>query len=138
MNGDNNMDETLKKIKQFHGHLGPYVIIGYKMGEIANKTLGSDPFSKKAIVWTDTQPPQLCIIDGVQMSSGCTFGKGNIQVHQGSLPKACFSNNNGKHIQITLKPSIKKEIDTMVTSENVILFAEKFYRRTDQELFDIS
>jgi len=132
------MNETLKQIERFHGHLGPYAIIGYKMGEIANKTLGSDPFSKKAVVWTGTTPPLSCIIDGLQMSSGCTLGKGNILVHQEGSPKVQLTNNDGKQIEITLKPSIKQEIDTTVTEENIVSFSEKFYRRTDQELFDIS
>ncbi|MCK5258192.1 MAG: formylmethanofuran dehydrogenase subunit E family protein [Thermoplasmatales archaeon] len=132
------MNETLKQIERFHGHLGPYAIIGYKMGEIANKTLGSDPFSKKAVVWTGTTPPLSCIIDGLQMSSGCTLGKGNILVRQEDSPKVQFTNNDGKQIEITLKPAIKQEIDTTVTEENIVSFSEKFYRRTDQELFDIS
>jgi len=132
------MNETLKQIERFHGHLGPYAIIGYKMGEIANKTLGSDPFSKKAVVWTGTTPPLSCIIDGLQMSSGCTLGKGNILVHQEGSPKVQFTNNDGKQIEVTLKPSIKQEIDTTVTEENIVSFSEKFYQRTDQELFDIS
>jgi formylmethanofuran dehydrogenase subunit E len=132
------MNETLRQIERFHGHLGPYAIIGYKMGEIANKKLGSDPFSKKAVVWTGTAPPLSCIIDGLQMSSGCTLGKGNILVHQDDSPKVQFTNKNGKKIEITLKSSIKQEIDTTVTEENIVSFSEKFYRRTDQELFDIS
>lgn len=132
------MNETLREIERFHGHIGPYAIIGYKMGELANKTLGSDPFSKRVVVWTGTTPPLSCIIDGLQMSSGCTLGKGNILVHQKGSPKAQFTGNDGKKIEITLKPSIKDEIDTTVTEENIVSFSEKFYQRTNQELFDIS
>ena len=132
------MNETLRQIERFHGHIGPYAIVGYKMGEIANKMLGADPFSKKAVAWTGTTPPLSCIIDGLQISSGCTMGKGNILVHQESSPKVQFTNNDGKKIKITLKPAIKQEIDTTVTEENIVSFSEKFYQRTDQELFDIS
>lgn len=132
------MNETLKEIKRFHGHIGPYAIIGYKMGELANKTLGSDPFSKRVVVWTGTTPPVSCIIDGLQMSSGCTLGKGNILVHQKGSPKAQFTSDDGEKIEITLKSSIKDEIDTTVTEENIVSFSEKFYQRTNQELFDIS
>ena len=41
-----NMDETLDLIEKFHGHLGPYVVLGYRIGLIANEKLGKDPFSK--------------------------------------------------------------------------------------------
>ena len=132
------MDETLKKIEQFHGHLGPYAIIGYKMGKIANTKLGSDPFSKKVVVWTGTTPPLSCIIDGIQMSSGCTLGKGNISVRHDGIPKAQFTDNNGKKLEIMLKSNIKQEIDTTVTEENIINYSEQLYQRTDQELFNIS
>ena len=74
------MNKTLADLEKFHGHLGPYVIIGFKMGQIANNKLGKDPFCKKAITWTGKNPPVSCIIDGIQLSSGCTLGKGNIIV----------------------------------------------------------
>ena len=100
------MDETLKQIERFHGHLGPYAVIGYKMGEKANKLLGSDPFSKSAVVWAGSTPPMSCIIDGIQLSSGCTLGKGNLSVNSDGLPKARFTNNNGKQIEIVLRSSV--------------------------------
>jgi formylmethanofuran dehydrogenase subunit E len=132
------MNKILRQIEKFHGHIGPYVIIGYKMGEIANKKLGSNPFAKKAIVWTGTSPPLSCIIDGLQISSGCTLGKGNITIHQNNSPKVLFKSEDGKQIKIALKSNIKFEIDTTVTKENILSFSEKFYNRTNQELFDIS
>jgi formylmethanofuran dehydrogenase subunit E len=131
------MDEPFEIIKKFHGHLGPYVIIGYRMGLIANKRLGNDPFSKNAEVWADKKPPGSCIIDGIQISSGCTLGKGNISVKESDAPKAIFSNKKGKQIQIVLKPSVKNEIDTKITDENLLPYSLNIYRRSDAELFNI-
>lgn len=131
------MDITLKQIEQFHGHLGPYVVVGYKMGKIANQILGSDSFSKKAFVWTGTNPPLSCIIDGIQISSGCTLGKGNISVYQKGVPKARFI-SNGRHVEIELKTNIQQEIDTTVTEENIIKYSEQLYNRSNKELFEIS
>jgi formylmethanofuran dehydrogenase subunit E len=131
------MNKILKQIKKFHGHLGPYVVIGYKMGLISNQILGEDSFSKKAEIWTGINPPTSCIIDGIQMSSGCTLGKGNIKVNNYKIVKAVFSNNNGKKIKIFLKDDIKTEIDTRVTEENIIEFSKKIYNKKDDELFNI-
>ena len=133
----NILNETLKQIEQFHGHLGPYAVIGYRMGLIANKKLGSDPFSKKAVVWTGPNPPLSCIVDGIQISSGCTYGKGNISVKDKDIAKAEFLIDNGNKIEITLKSSIRKEIDTKVTEENIIEYSEKMFEKTDEELFAI-
>ena len=132
------MNETLKQIQQFHGHLGPYAVIGFRMGKIANEKLGPDPFSKKAVVWTGTKPPLSCIVDGIQMSSGCTLGKGNLTVKDEGVPKVHFSTDDGKYVEIKLKNLIKNEIDTTVTEDNIVNYSERLFERTDQELFDLS
>jgi len=59
-------------------------------------------------------------------------------VHHDGIPKAQFTDKNGKKLEIMLKSNIKKEIDTTVTEENIINYSEQLYQRTDQELFDIS
>jgi len=131
------MNETLKQIEKFHGHLGPYAVIGYRMGKIANEKLGEDPFSKVAKVYTGTTPPLSCIIDGVQLSSSCTLGKGRITVEDKDQAKAEFTSKNNEKITIFLKPEIRKEIDITITQENIIEYSEKIYNRSNEELFDI-
>jgi len=131
------LNEDLKNIEQFHGHIGPYAVIGFRMGKIANEKLGKNPFSKKAQVWTDAKPPMSCIIDGIQMSSGCTIGKGNLTILSGKLPKVRFSNNEGKQVEILLRESIKNDIDTTVNEENIIAYSEELFQKPDTELFEI-
>lgn len=131
------MNEALKKITEFHGHLGPYVVIGYRMGKIANKKLGNNPFSKKSIVYTGTTPPLSCIIDGIQISSGCTTGKGNLNIKEDFIPKAFFSNNEGEKIEICLLEPIRDEIDRIVNAKNMVSYSENLFEKTDKELFEI-
>jgi formylmethanofuran dehydrogenase subunit E len=71
------------------------------------------------------------------MSSGCTIGKGNLEIFSGKLPKVVFSNNNGKQVEIILKESIKNEIDKTVNEQNIISYSEKLYQKPDNELFEI-
>lgn len=131
------MDETLKLIERFHGHLGPYAVIGYRMGKIACEKINNDPFGKNAEVFTGTTPPISCIVDGIQLGSGCTLGKGNIKITDEKKPFAIFKDKNGSTIKITLKKEIQKEIDTTVTDENIIEYAEKIYEKTDEDLFEL-
>lgn len=131
------MNDILTQLAQFHGHLGPYVVIGYRMGVLANDTLGSDPFEKKATVWTGTTPPLSCIVDGIQFSSGCTLGKGTISIKNDCLAQVQFSNKQGKQLTIRLLPDIQQEIDTTITEENIVEYAEQLFEKTDQELFEI-
>ena len=128
------MNETLKRIEQFHGHIGPYAIIGYKMGKIANQHLGEAPFSKHAIVCTGTSPPISCIIDGIQLSSGCTLGTGKITVRNEGIPKARFTNNERRSIEIILKSHIREEIDTSVNDDNIVEYSMQLYEKSDKEL----
>lgn len=131
------MKDTLEKIESFHGHLGPYVVIGYRMGLIANEKLGKDPFSKTAIVSTGNTPPISCMIDGIQLSSGCTLGKGNIMVSNENAAKAVFSDKIGKKITIHLKDEVKNDIDTYVTEENIESYSRKIFEKSDSELFNL-
>ncbi len=96
------LNEKIKGLVEFHGHLGPYLIIGFKMGELSNELLGKETGAgsgyllKKAIVKTGTKPPMSCIIDGIQYISGCTLGKGNIEIIDSQKPEATFIMNDKK------------------------------------------
>ena len=132
------MNEILKLIEKFHGHLGPYAVLGYRMGLIANEKIGTDCFSKNAIVFTGNNPPLSCIIDGLQLSSGCTLGKGNIEVIDGDCAKVVFSKKSGEKIEIKLKDNVREEIDKIVNEGNMVGYSQDIYKKTDQDLFEIS
>lgn len=71
--------KELKKIKDFHGHLGPYAVTGFIIGKLAKKS-----FRKidKIIVFNPLKTPQSCLIDGLQLSSGCTVGRNSINLNK--------------------------------------------------------
>jgi formylmethanofuran dehydrogenase subunit E len=131
------MNDILRSLASFHGHLGPYAVIGYRMGRIACDRLGEDPFEKNVLVSTGTTPPLSCIIDGIQVGSGCTLGKGNVTVDHKDQAQAVFSNKKGKNVKITLKDIIREEIDTKVNQDNIISYSEEIFERPDESLFDI-
>jgi len=76
-------DYSISDLAAFHGHLGPYIVIGYRMGRYARTHLNDDPFSIIARVHCSGRPPESCLADGVQIGSSCTLGKGNITVIPG-------------------------------------------------------
>jgi hypothetical protein len=79
-----NREEILVRIEDFHGHLGPYVILGFRAGQLALRSLGVvGYFDLEARVWSGMKPPLSCFADGVQLGSGCTTGKGNLVVEAG-------------------------------------------------------
>jgi len=107
---------SLRVIEGFHGHLGPYVVLGYKMGFIANLKLGRDPFAKNAVSMTGSKPPMSCMMDGVQLSAGCTLGKGNITVEDRGEPRVVFSSKDGsRSCAIALRAEVTELIDAVDT-----------------------
>ncbi len=64
---------------RFHGHLGPWLVLGLRTGRYARRILGGSPFDLEARVHCPARTPYTCFLDGIQFGSGCTLGKGNIR-----------------------------------------------------------
>lgn len=71
---------SLKDLAAFHGHLGPYIVIGYRIGAYAREHFCDNPFDMNAYVYCAGRPPESCLADGIQLGCGCTFGKRNIDI----------------------------------------------------------
>ncbi|MEO0080645.1 MAG: formylmethanofuran dehydrogenase subunit E family protein [candidate division WOR-3 bacterium] len=70
---------TIRRATQFHGHLGPWLVLGLRAGSYARRRLRASPFHLTALVNCPASPPHSCFLDGIQLGSGCTMGKANIQ-----------------------------------------------------------
>ena len=93
---------TLSEAIKFHGHLGPYLILGILAGELALRRMGYKKYFDLEIkVWGANRKPKSCLIDGLQLSTGATYGKGNIHKLDGRKIKIEFfnSHNNKKFIR---------------------------------------
>jgi len=85
------LKDILNKAAEFHGHLGPFLTIGVRMGLLAKKTLKSNGFKDLSVtVNTGNKTPLSCVVDGIQVATGCTLGKGNITVTNLSELSAAF------------------------------------------------
>ena len=130
-------DNLLKRAIEFHGHLGPYLVLGLKAGFYANEILGKDPFKMKAFIETHTSPPESCFIDGIQFSTGCTLGKGNISIKESRSLKVCFKKDD-KELKLILKKKIMDELKSLPSvKEEWEKFALNLYLREMKEIFDI-
>ncbi|KYK35626.1 MAG: formylmethanofuran dehydrogenase subunit E family protein [Theionarchaea archaeon] len=128
-------DSFIQQAKAFHGHLGPYLVLGLRMGLLAKNTLNGDPFTLKAEIHTQKTPPWSCILDGIQFSSGCTLGKGNIQVQEDNDIYGIFYKDSQ-----TVKIEIKKEIlDSIphIPREELESYALQLATQKDKDLFDV-
>jgi formylmethanofuran dehydrogenase subunit E len=100
MAGDNRL---LRQAGRFHGHIGPFLAIGLRMGLLANETLGRDPMHTKARVKTVPGPPRSCVVDGIQFSSGCTMGKGNVEIDPDEKSVSATFTREGRSVTVILR-----------------------------------
>lgn len=120
---------------EFHGHLGPFLVLGIRMGLLALKDLGSSGHKDvEARVKTGTTPPISCLVDGIQISTGCTMGKGNIVTENLGIAEATFS-ADGKSLTLRVKDQVIAEIKSgkYTSLED---FAWEVSKRSDEDLFD--
>lgn len=67
--------ELEERAIEFHGHGGPFMIIGLRMGLTALDKLDSRGWlGIRCQAFLRWAPPDSCVIDGVQSSTGCPWG----------------------------------------------------------------
>ena len=74
---------VIGKAQDFHGHLGPFLVIGVRMGLAALKHFGENS-SLKVSVKVPLSPPFSCVIDGIQASTKCTVGNQKLSFENSS------------------------------------------------------
>jgi len=128
------LPDELEALKRFHGHLGPYAVVGYRMGLIARQRF---PQRIYAVLHSGTKRPLSCLADGVQMSSCCTLGKGNITLREDGEAVAEFSDGTG-HLLIALRPEVRARIEAETTHDTEESISLDLHHAGDDALFTIT
>ncbi|MCG7847558.1 MAG: FmdE family protein, partial [ANME-2 cluster archaeon] len=96
-----NVDKSMiENAIQFHGHQCPGLAVGIRVSEVVLRELGKPARDEEmvAIVETDS-----CSVDGIQVLTGCTFGKGNLIYNDFGKPVFTFMNReNNKAVRISV------------------------------------
>ncbi len=137
---DTELIDVIDKAAEFHGHLGPFLAIGVRMGLLAKRTLKSDGFGDlNVIVNTGNNPPLSCVVDGIQVATGCTLGKGNIAVRNLDEISAVF-HSKSQTIRVKMKMEIFQGLKGELLHgdpEKMEETARKVSSISDIKLFDI-
>ncbi len=101
--------------RQLHGHVGPYLVIGLRIGAAAKKTLKISDIELahlRAEVSVPLYPPFSCLLDGIQVSTTCTIGNQRLQFKNSKTIQATFMIEEvGKTAKITLSTPFTKILD---------------------------
>jgi len=126
---------------RFHGHIGPFLAIGLRMGLLANETLGRDPMETTALVAVEARPPKSCLVDGVQFTTGCTMGKGNIEMAPETDPICVIFKRGEAALKVSVRNDFMSRMDhdlEGVGEKAVIDYAFRIMDTPVDHLFEIS
>ncbi|RLG92288.1 hypothetical protein DRO34_02715 [Candidatus Bathyarchaeota archaeon] len=140
--------EPLKTIieaaAKIHGHLGPFLVLGVKMGEAALKKLGGlQKGSLRVKLKVPLQTPYSCLIDGVQTATQCTVGNRKLELENSdeNFIAGYFKNEDSDDVLvIRVKPHIIEALMTEMAPPNypeeaMEALAWKTAEKTEEELF---
>jgi formylmethanofuran dehydrogenase subunit E len=107
---DEKLKLTIKEAEKFHGHLGPFLVLGVRMGETAKKILKTANLQVTAKLPLLT--PFSCVLDGIQVTTQCTIGNQKLKIENSSkeisadfqCAKTC------KKLTITINPKITEAL----------------------------
>jgi formylmethanofuran dehydrogenase subunit E len=130
------LPKDLEEAARFHTHLGPYLVVGLRMGRAVVDRLGNEPFSYKIRAHTGRVPPYSCSVDGMQMATPCTTGNGCLEVTEDRL-MALDALRDGTGIRVTLRRGIYDSIETDCSEDDQEEFALRLWKMPEDELLTI-
>jgi len=108
------IDKSLLEFGQkFHGHKCPAMPMGLRAALAAMEKLGvqhTPDGQIVALIELDEDHCATCFADGVQVATGCTFGKGNIKkLHYGKWGLTLIDKKNKKAVRVVPKAEAMKK-----------------------------
>jgi formylmethanofuran dehydrogenase subunit E len=131
------LPEALKTAKAFHGHLGPMVAIGLRMGQIIVERWGDTPFSFHIRCFTGKTPPISCVIDGLQLSTPCTIGNGGIEIVEDGEVRATALDKAGRTIEVRLRSEISELIKAEHDPNHEEALPLALWKLSEEALFEV-
>jgi len=141
---DPELMKIVKKATDFHGHLGPFLVIGVRLGLIGIRELGLKKNDEKLHVTAmlRNSVPFSCVLDGIQVTTKCTIGNKKIRLKSSVGIAAKFELPTGRQVTIEVNPTaferLKNELlRESFSSEEVRKLAQIVASMPEEELFII-
>ena len=130
------LDKILEEASILHCHLGPFLALGVKAGLRALEVFGYDPHGMRAeVIVPRMETPYTCFADGIQYVTGCTLGKGNIEVREGGRLKVIFSRGSRK-LELEVRGEALEKLEE--SSEDMEAEAKRIIRASLLDIFEES
>ena len=132
----NNNYISLGKAIEFHGHLGPWLVLGLVAGKYIVKKLKARRHFGLAIETCGlNKKPKTCLLDGLQLSTGCTMGKTNLSSTNSSFIKITGLNKDTKKkVTVRFKKHVLELLNAVGDHKTSEKIAKNFYKMSPKEL----
>ncbi len=140
---DQDLATILQGARDFHGHLGPFLVLGVRAGMIALRELRTDNknHNLQAAAWLILSIPYSCILDGIQFATGCTIGNRRLRFEDSSDFKISLEDSENGKVTISILPKVvdalMRELSGNLPTHGVERLAQKVAATAEQELFAI-
>jgi formylmethanofuran dehydrogenase subunit E len=142
--GQKELDSTMSEAVRLHGHLGPFLVIGARMGNIAKNLLKGHAKGSVMLNATIRVPfvvPFSCAIDGVQVTTHCTVGNQRLSLKKsnGGIRGSFTAQGSGKSVDVHVRKDViehlKKRMSEGATNEDL---AREISQLPEDRLFEVS
>jgi formylmethanofuran dehydrogenase subunit E len=99
----------LVQVVQFHGHLGPSVVAGARMGMAGLRAVEAKGYFDVEVTCEGplAKPPQACFLDGLQVATGATLGKRTLHwVQADRIAVRVKNTRTGKTVELRPTPAL--------------------------------
>jgi formylmethanofuran dehydrogenase subunit E len=131
----------IEKAVKLHGHLGPFLVIGVRMGEVAKSNVVFDDKNSprlRASIKTPPFTPFSCVIDGIQASTSCTVGNQRLRIENSAKEiTATFRlEDTNRAVKILVNPKVVEDlINEMSKGADAEQLAQKIANMQAEQLF---
>ena len=103
-----NSPKTFEDVTEFHGHVCPGSVLGFKAANLALRELSSEKsIDEKLVCMVENDS---CAVDAIQVVTGCTFGKGNLIFNDFGKQTYTFINrNSGEGVRVSMKKTFSMD-----------------------------
>jgi formylmethanofuran dehydrogenase subunit E len=139
-------------VVQFHGHLGPSVVAGARMGIIGLRAVEAKGYFDVEVVCEGplAKPPQSCFLDGLQVATGASLGKRtltwtqadhiSVQVKNTKTGKVAVLRPTSTLMELlgSFKPQSKMAADHKIDDEQLAAISRKIASMPEREVASVT
>jgi len=126
---------------KLHGHLGPFLVIGVRMAEIAKRHLDVNEKNGRGLqvsIKTPLYTPFSCVIDGIQATTSCTVGNQKLKIEKSmkEITARFKLQSSDKTVKISVNPKVVRNLtEEMSQGADSEQLAAKIAHLKEEQLF---